>query len=260
MRPDANGLPAGWLAATGLPPQVGGLMTSRQGGVSAAPFDSLNLRPPGLRGDAVDAPEAVWENQRRLAEVLAGARPVYLDQVHGTEVVRLTAASLDTARLPRADACITTEVGLACTVLVADCLPVLLATADGQAVGAAHAGWRGLAGGVLEATVAALQGVSDQPAHQMHAWLGACIGPRRFEVGQDVRTAFAEAPEACFVSTGQPAKWWADLPSLARWRLNRAGVVKVSGGRWCTHTDASRFFSFRRDRITGRHAAVIWRR
>jgi polyphenol oxidase len=131
MPSEATALPAGWLPATGLPPQVGGLMTSRQGGVSQAPFDSLNLRPPALRGDAVDAPEAVWENQRRLAQVLAGARPVYLDQVHGTAVVRLTAASLAAAPLLQADASITTEAGLACTVLVADCLPVLLATADG---------------------------------------------------------------------------------------------------------------------------------
>ena len=260
MPPDAAAWPAGWLPATGLPPQVAGLMTSRQGGVSAAPFDSLNLRPPGLRGDAVDAPAAVWENQRRLAAVLGGAQPVYLDQVHGTAVVRLTAASLGQTPLPQADASITTEPGLACTVLVADCLPVLLATADGQAVGAAHAGWRGLAGGVLEATLAALQDASQQPASQMHAWLGACIGPQRFEVGPDVREAFGDAPQACFVPTGQPAKWWADLPSLARWRLARAGVGRVSGGHWCTHSDASRFFSYRRDRVTGRHAAVIWRR
>ena len=135
-----------------------------------------------------------------------------------------------------------------------------MATADGRAVGAAHAGWRGLAGGVLEATLAALQAASGQPGAQVQAWLGACIGPQRFEVGSDVREAFAQAPADYFRPAGAVGKWWADLPGLARWRLARAGVHQVAGGHWCTHSDASRFFSYRRDHVTGRLAAAIWRR
>jgi YfiH family protein len=149
-------------------------------------------------------------------------------------------------------------------VLVADCLPVLLAVTDeaGQAlgVGAAHAGWRGLAGGVLEATLAALCEATGSVPARAHAWLGACIGPERFEVGEDVRQAFEGAPATCFRPTGAVGKWWADLPALAQWRLQCAGVTHQSGGMWCTASQPSRFFSFRRDRITGRHAAAVWLR
>ncbi|MBQ0958596.1 peptidoglycan editing factor PgeF [Ideonella sp. 4Y11] len=235
-------------------------MSTRAGGVSAPPFDSLNLRPSGLRADAVDDPSAIAENQRRWAAVMAPARPVWLDQVHGARVVRLGLADLNDASGPfhQADAAVTTERGVACTVLVADCLPVLLADRRGRAVGAAHAGWRGLAGGVLEATVAELCDAAEGTPAGLQAWLGACIGPNAFEVGADVRDAFGPAAQAHFRPTGQAGKWWADLPSLARQRLAAAGVTLVSGGRWCTASNASRFFSFRRDRVTGRHAASVW--
>jgi len=252
-----------WAAPAG----VVGLMSGRAGGVSAAPFDTLNLRPPGLRGDAVDAAAAVFENQRRFAAAL-GATPIYLDQVHGADVVRLTAAdAAPGVGFHRADASISTEAGIACTVLVADCLPVLFCSADGQAVGAAHAGWRGLAAGVLDNTVAALCAATGCQPAALHAWLGACIGPAAFEVGADVLAAFGV--DSTPVSTprfrwqpradGQP-RWRADLAGLARDRLLAIGLQQLSGGGWCTVDGASRFFSFRRERITGRMAAAVARR
>ena len=248
-----------YLPANGLPPEVGGLMSTRRGGVSRAPFDSLNLRPAGLRGDAVDEPAAIHENQRRFAGWLEGAQPVYLDQVHGARVVRLTRADLAKGQaFAQADASVTTERGVACTVLVADCLPVLLAAPGGHAVGAAHAGWRGLASGVVEATLEALcEAAGCEPA-EVSAWLGACIGPDAFEVGDDVCEAFGAGASAFFRPGAAPGKWWADLPGLARHRLQLAGVTQVGGGQWCTHSEPARFFSFRRDRVTGRHAAAIW--
>lgn len=248
-----------FLSAEGLPAEVGGLMSTRRGGVSRAPFDSLNLRPAGLRGDAVDDPASIHENQRRFAGWLEGAQPVYLDQVHGIRVVRLTHADLPPGRgFQQADASITTERGIACTVLVADCLPVLLAAPDGRAVGAAHAGWRGLAGGVVEETLKALCEAAGCEPGEVSAWLGACIGPKAFEVGDDVREAFGQGAASHFRPGVAPGKWWADLPALARQRLQLAGVAQVSGGSWCTHSEPTRFFSFRRDRVTGRHAAAIW--
>lgn len=253
--------PEDWLPADGLPPGVAGGMSTRAGGVSAAPFASLNLRPAGLRGDALDEPAAVAENQRRWATVTSPARPVWLDQVHGVQVVRLGADDPNGNDGPfhQADAAVTTEPGVACTVLVADCLPVLFADAHSRAVGAAHAGWRGLAGGVLERTVAQVCRLADCGPGEVHAWLGACIGPTAFEVGEDVLDAVGAAGRVHCRPTGQLGKWWADLPALARQRLQAAGVLRVSGGQWCTASDASRFFSFRRDRVTGRHAASIWR-
>lgn len=252
--------PEDWLQAEGLPSNVAGGMSTRAGGVSAPPFDGLNLRPWGLRADAVDDPAAIAENQRRWAAVMAPARPVWLDQVHGARVVRLGRADVNDAGGPfhQADAAVTSERGVACTVLVADCLPVLLADARGRAVGAAHAGWRGLAGGVLEATVAELCRAAVCAPDEIHAWLGACIGPSAFEVGEDVCSAFGPAAQGHFRPTGRPGKWWADLPALARQRLMAAGLTRLSGGHWCTASDASRFFSFRRDRVTGRHAASVW--
>jgi len=251
LRPD-------WQA----PPAVRSLMSTRLGGVSAAPFHSLNLRPPGLRGDAVDDAAAVFENQRRFAAAL-GATPVWLDQVHGTRVVRLGPADLAPgAPLQQADASISTSPGIACTVLVADCLPVLLCSDDGRAVGAAHAGWRGLAAGVVDQTVAALCAAAQCPPERLIAWLGPCIGPAAFEVGAEVLDAFAGDPAqaSCFAfsprADGSP-RWRANLPLLARQRLAALGVRRVSGGYWCTATDASRFFSFRRDGRTGRLAAAV---
>lgn len=249
------------------PPGVRALMSTRVGGVSAAPFDSLNLRPAALPGTAVDDPAAVHENQRRFAAAL-GAQPVWLDQVHGADVLRLSTDHLRPgAALVRADASICTEPGMACTVLVADCLPVLFCSADGRAVGAAHAGWRGLAGGVLDHTVAALcQAAGCAPADLL-AWLGPCIGPAAFEVGPDVLLAFGADPQALapadaalfrFSPRGDgSARWRADLAGLARRRLAGLGVHRVHGGGWCTVEQGSRFFSFRREPRTGRLAAAI---
>jgi polyphenol oxidase len=248
--------PADWLRPEWQLPGIGALMTTRAGGVSGAPFDSLNLRI-GLGDD----PAAVAHNQRVVAEAV-GATPVWLNQVHGRRVVRLTSADAR-ADAPQhdADASITAEPGVVCAVQVADCLPVLFASPQGRAVGAAHAGWRGLAQGVLEATLHAVCEAAVCAPHEVRAWLGACIGPTQFEVGADVVEAFsAGSGSPRFQSRGSahPGKWLADLPSLARDRLHAAGVADVSGGAWCTVSEPSRFFSFRRDRVTGRMAACIW--
>jgi len=242
------------------PPGVGAAMSTRAGGVSAEPWRSLNL------GVAVgDAPAAVAHNRACFAQAL-GARPVWLRQVHGVHVLRLDAATPEHPPEP-ADAAWTTEPGIACTVQVADCLPVLLATRDGRAVGAAHAGWRGLAGGVLEATVAALrEGARAEPA-ELLAWLGPCIGPTAFEVGADVLQGFGRQPQP----GDQPAfrwaprpdgspRWLADLPLLARERLAALGVAAMAVHGGCTVTEPSTYFSFRRDGVTGRLAAAVWRR
>lgn len=247
--PVLPGLAVDWPA----PAAVGAFMSTRAGGVSAGPYATLNL------GDHVgDAADAVAENRRRFAQSL-GVRPVWLRQVHGSRVVDAAAAGAGDP--PEADAVWTDRPGLACVVQVADCLPVLLAAANGRAVGAAHAGWRGLASGVLEATVDAVARAAGSQPGDMVAWLGPCIGPRRFEVGVDVVEAFAGSAPARFVPSASPdgrPRWLADLPGLARDRLARAGVVRVAGGAWCTVEDASGFFSFRRDRVTGRLAAAVW--
>ncbi|MDT7835145.1 peptidoglycan editing factor PgeF [Aquabacterium sp. OR-4] len=250
-------------------------MSTRAGGVSQPPFDSLNLRPWQWPGTDVDAPDAVRENQRRLAAAL-GATPVFLRQVHGTAVRRLTAADLavapaaDAAAWPAADAAITTEADIACTAQVADCLPVLLASRCGRVVGAAHAGWRGLAAGVLERTVEAMGAAAGVAPADLQAWLGPSIGPLAFEVGADVLQAFGADPQQLrgearlrFVPRPRPdgsPRWLADLPGLARDRLAALGLRAVYGGRWCTVSEPSRFFSFRRSPITGRMAACIARR
>ncbi len=245
-----------WLLPAWNTPGVGAVMTTRRGGFSAAPFDSMNLRA-GIGDDD----EMVRRNQALFAQLI-GATPVYLDQVHGARVVRLTAAdAMPDAPVHQADASVTTDPGIACTAQVADCLPVLFAAPGG--VAAAHAGWRGLAAGVLEATVQALCDAAGCEPSQMQAWLGACIGPRRFEVGADVLQAFgaaADASDPLRFAPHAPGKWRANLPRLARDRLQRAGVAAVSGGDWCSVEDASRFFSFRRDRVTGRMVAAVWRR
>ena len=239
-----------WLRPDWDAPGVAGLMTTRRGGIGSAPFDSLNLRA-GLGDD----PQAVAHNQRVLARA-SGATPVYLKQIHGARVVRLRSADAQPgAGIHSADASLTTEPGIACTVQVADCLPLLFAAPDARAVAAAHAGWRGLARGVLEATLGAVCEAADCPPGAVRVWLGACIGAQRFEVGADVLDAFGASPR--FVPKG-PGKWWADLPGLARDRLAAAGVEFVSGGHWCTVSEPSRFFSYRRDRVTGRMAAAVW--
>ena len=251
--------PFDWLVPDWTAPGVGALMTTRSGGVSAAPFDSFNLR-----SQTGDLPALVAENQARLARI-ACAVPVYLNQVHGARVVRLGRAdAAPGAPVHDADASVTTLPGIACAVQVADCLPVLFAVPGGRAVGAAHAGWRGLAGGVIEATLHAVCEAAACEPSQVQAWLGACIGPTRFEVGADVFERFAApahqpapAMPPRFVPHG-PGKWLADLAGLAHDRLHAAGVRSIHGGRWCTVSDVSRFFSFRRDRVTGRMAALVW--
>lgn len=247
-------LPAALRPDWDLP--VGALMSTRHGGVSGGPYESLNL------GVAVgDDPAAVAENRRRFAGALGVARPRWLRQMHGTRVLHASESLEDD---PPADAAWTDSPGVACTVQVADCLPVLLARRDGSAVAAAHAGWRGLAAGVLEHTVAALCQGTGAAAGDLHAWLGPCIGPRQFEVGADVLDAFSAvqpADAAHFVERRRgdgSLRWLADLPALARARLQRAGVGRVHGGTWCTVEDRSRFFSFRRDGVSGRLAAAIW--
>ncbi len=251
--------PAGeWLRPVWRHAGVDALMTSRHGGVSQPPFDSLNLRA-GIGDDDT----AVAANLRTLRQHMC-AEPVWLEQVHGNRVVRLTAEDVLPGRLPqRADASVCSLPGIACMVQVADCLPVLM-TARGRGVAAAHAGWRGLAAGIVAATVDALCEVADCRPDEIEAWLGACIGPRAFEVGADVLEAFgadptapSSGPAARFKPRG-PGKWLADLPALAEDALAAAGVHQVSAAGQCTVEDASRFFSYRRDRLTGRMAAGIW--
>jgi hypothetical protein len=234
------------------PANVGALVTTRTGGVSAGPYATMNL---GRRTG--DDAEARAENERRLRKFLPGD-PVWLDQVHGTAVVTLTDEA-GTSPRPVADAAVTRVHGIVCAVLVADCLPVLLADAAGTAVGIAHAGWRGMAAGVLEATVAALCELGVKPGNVV-AWLGPAIGASAFEVGDDVRDAFLAADPraaACFAPHRQ-GKWLADLHGLARQRLAWSGVTRVDGDALCTFTDAARFHSYRRERESGRMAAAIW--
>jgi YfiH family protein len=234
----------------GAPARVHALCSTRDGGVSAPPYETLNL------GDHVgDDAAAVRENRGRFATAL-GARPVFLKQVHGTSSIAVDASTVDGTE---ADACFTRERGVACTIMVADCLPVLVADAAGTIVGAAHCGWRGLAGGVLEALYSAF--TKDGMAL---AWLGPCIGPRAFEVGPDVRDAFCAVDAhaaAAFVPHGE-GKFLADLQALARQRLAALGVHNVTGNdgsdAWCTVTGRSRFFSHRRDGTSGRFAAAVW--
>lgn len=228
------------------PGQVRALQTTRQGGVSAAPYDSLNL------GSHVgDAPLAVARNRMSLNTLLP-SEPVWLEQVHGITVANADMASC----LPCADACIARQRAAVCAVLTADCLPVLLCDRRGGVVGAAHAGWKGLAAGVIEATV---QAMAVEPQHLM-AWLGPAISQQAFEVGAEVRAAFvARDPQAAaaFIR-GQPGKWFADLCALARLRLNAMGVTQIYGGGYCTYSDHERFFSYRRDGVTGRMGTFIW--
>ena len=238
------------------PPGVRGFTSVRRGlGVSQAPFDALNLGT--LYGEQRDEPAAVLRNRELLAQA-AGlpSAPRWLHQVHGAGVVRFD--DVDGGGEPEADAAVTATPGTVLAILTADCLPVLLAAADGSEVGAAHAGWRGLADGVLEATVAAMR---SAPA-RLRAWLGPAAGPQRYEIGADVRDAFLAvdaAAEAAFAAT-RPGHWRVDLYALARQRLARAGVRAdhIHGGGLCTISEPDRFYSHRRDRRTGRMATLIW--
>jgi polyphenol oxidase len=241
-------LPPGWIQPDWPAPAcVRALVTTRSGGVSIGPYAGLNLG-----AHVGDSAEAVEANRRLLAAYLP-ARPVWLEQVHGIEVVRAEGVSGSAV----ADAAFTTQAGVVCTVMTADCLPVLLCDEAGSVVAAAHAGWRGLLGGVLERTVEAL-GV---PPATLMAWLGPAIGPAAFEVGDEVREAFCSADDCAvgaFVAGNQAGKWLADLYALARQRLKAVGVGRVYGGTECTVTDAARFYSYRRDGVTGRFASLVW--
>lgn len=228
------------------PARVRACVTTRSGGVSQAPFDSLNL---GAHVD--DDPRAVEENRRRLTERLE-CRPSWLDQVHGVTVVEA-----DPSRVLRADASWSAMPGVACTIMTADCLPALFCDRSGTRVAAAHAGWRGLAAGVLEATVDSL-GV---PGDELLVWLGPAIGPQAFEVGGEVRDAFVAAhaeARSAFVPSANPGRFMADIYRLARIRLGAHGVTAVHGGGFCTFSDTARFYSYRRSSRTGRFASLVW--
>ncbi len=232
------------------PANVHAFMTTRSGGVSLGPFASFN--PAGHVGDAANA---VAENRRLLRRALP-AEPLWLNQVHGCAVAcEMQSGNRDD--LPTADASVAFLAGEVRAVLTADCLPVLFCDAAGSRVAAAHAGWRGLAAGVLEETVHAMR----VPPTQILAWLGAAIGPAAFAVGDEVRAAFLArhpAAAAAFLPHTVPGRYLADLYALARIRLAAAGVTRVHGGGLCTHGDP-RFFSYRREPRTGRMACVIWR-
>ena len=232
------------------PPNVRAAFSLREGGVSEAPFDSLNV------GSHVgDDPASVEENRRRLGAALRlPGTPEWLTQVHGTHV-------WDQDQAPRAapenaDAVVVRRPGTVAVIQVADCLPVLFAAADGSAVAAAHAGWRGLAAGVLEATFSKLA----VPPAEVMAWLGPAIGPEHFEVGAEVRTAFmaGDPGAAAAFAANARGRWQCDLVRLARRRLLALGVREIYGGRWCTFADRARFFSYRREGRCGRMGAFIW--
>lgn len=231
------------------PRAVRAACSTREGGVSTGLHAGLNLgRSSG------DEPAVVAENRRLLAAHLHLPRaPEWLRQVHGTRVVEQPHLPAE----PEADAAFTTQAGIVCCVQAADCLPVLFCDDDATVVAAAHAGWRGLCSGVLESTVVAL----PVEARRVMAWLGPAIGPEAFEVGEEVREAFIAADSAaaaCFRAGDAPGKHYGDLFALARQRLARAGITRVYGGGISTHADPARFYSFRRDGICGRMAALIW--
>lgn len=288
MQPSFQG--AQWLVPDwpGAPGNIGFVCTTRRGGVSPGPYgpgpQEIATAGGGLNlGVHVgDDPANVAFNRAILRGRLP-TEPAWLSQVHGTAVVR--ADLLGRGSVPEADASIAAMPGAVCAIQTADCLPVLFTNRAGTVVGAAHAGWRGLAGGVLEATVAAMRAEAGadagaaraaeglQPgadAGEIIAWLGPAIGPNEFEVGADVLAAFLAradgahradeaATRAAFAARpGMPGKYLADIYALARLALRRVGVTEVSGGDLCTVTDASRFYSYRRDKVTGRQASLIW--
>jgi YfiH family protein len=250
--------PADWIEPQWpVSPRVRALFTTRNGGRSAGAWgggtDGLQGMNLGLASG--DERDTVLAN-RALLRAWLPAEPRWLHQVHGAQVVDAEAVQAP----PQADAALTATAGVVCVVTVADCVPVLLAERRGRAVAAAHAGWRGLAGGVLQATAARLRQRLDEPQAELLAWLGPAIGPQRFEVGAEVLTVMQNAlpgADTAFRALGG-GKYLADLFMLARQALAQAGVTAVAGGRWCTASDPQRFYSHRRDRITGRHAALIW--
>jgi polyphenol oxidase len=239
----------GWIVPSWLvPAKVGALITTRAGGVSEAKYASLNL------GDHVGDDLARVARNRAILRARLPAEPKWLRQVHGAHV-----ASADALDAPiAADASVARRANSVCAILTADCLPLLLCDRAATVVGAAHAGWRGLAAGVIEATVAAM----DTPASELMAYLGPAIGPASYEVGNEVREAFVarDNDTASAFAPRENGKWLADLYALARLRLRGTGVSEIHGGDFCTLLEGERFFSFRRDGETGRMASLIWLR
>lgn len=256
-------------------PRVRALVTTRNGGVSMAPYgrwsEAGGDAPGGLNLGfrAEDDPDAVAANRARLLALTGQPRAAWLEQVHATTIVRADAVLAGGPDAPpvRADASVTDVPGAVCVVMVADCMPVLFCDEAGRAVGAAHAGWRGLVGGIVERTAAQVAELAGVEASRLHAYLGPAIGPAAFEVGEDVHAAFADAATAderdatvrAFVAIdGAPGKYHADLYTLARLRAARLGIAQLTGGDACTLTERARFYSYRRDRVTGRMSAMIW--
>jgi YfiH family protein len=237
------------------PASVRAVCTTREGGVSSGHYASLNL------GGHVGDDAAMVEANRQLLRKAINAHPVFLEQVHGTQSLALDDSSQDAMR---ADACFTDRQGVACTIMVADCLPVLLTDTQGRAVAAAHAGWRGLASGVLESAFDNFIRLAMAQGSDTLVWLGPCIGPDAFEVGSDVKAAFEaqDAGNAAMFKPHTPGKWMADLQGLARLRLQALGINRIHGNdgsrAWCTVSNPSRFFSHRRDGVSGRFAACVW--
>lgn len=256
-------------------PRVRALVTTRNGGVSLPPFGTWRdgVEGPGglnLGRKSGDDPAHVETNRARLMKLTARDEAAWLSQVHGATVVNaddVLAAAKHNEPLLQADASVTDRTGTVCVVMIADCMPVLLCDPQGRAVGAAHAGWRGLASGVVENTAQRVAALAGTDMSVLHAYLGPCIGPQTFEVGPDVRDAFMkgvggaqrDAVANAFVEHPLNAgKYLANLPRLARLRLAEIGVTNVVGGDHCTFTEQERFYSYRRDRETGRMAALIW--
>ncbi len=241
--------------------RVGAFVTIRTGGVSAGEFGAVDGRPIGLNlGEHVgDDPVAVRENRARLQAALPG--PIcWLQQVHGITVHHADTAVSGEVKVPIADAAITMRAGQVLAIMTADCLPLLLADVQGRIVGAVHAGWRGLAAGVIEATVDAMRARLGEDA-ELACWLGPAIGPASFEVGQDVMEAFCDQDarvSSAFVPGPIEGKYWGNLYALARLRLASRGVTRAGGGDLCTVRDQARFYSHRRDRRTGRMASLVW--
>jgi polyphenol oxidase len=252
-------------------PRVRALVTTRNGGVSVAPYGGGRPGAGGLNlglhtGDSLDA---VRENRRRVLELTRMPAAAWLEQVHGADIQEAGAVIDRCGSDPvRADASVTDRPGAVCVVMVADCLPVLFCDEAGRAVGAAHAGWRGLAAGIVEKTAARVAALAGANTSALRAYLGPAIGPSAFEVGEDVLDAFVSAADAAerdetaaaFSATQAHGKYFADIYALARLRLAGAGIegTRVHGGTHCTVTERERFYSYRRDRVTGRMAAMIW--
>jgi YfiH family protein len=234
------------------PPNVRAASTLRTGGISREPYDSFNLA-----AHVGDETQAVTENRRLLKAALRlPAEPTWLEQIHGDSVAEASAQNECAMRPPRADASVARSAGRVCAILAADCLPVLFCSRDGDRVAAAHAGWRGLAAGVLDTTVGSL----GLPGSKLIAWMGPAISQQAYEVGDDVRIAML-ARDSGFASAFTPnarGRWQCDLYQLARRNLEQLGVKAIYGGGYCTYDDADRFYSFRRDGQCGRMATLVW--